>query len=81
MDEQPVGTGIGELETGVLNPSQTLRPEQFFTAVELPGSLVGATSGSLTRKLEPPVRPTHRPATGPGPGLAGSASARPRRRS
>ena len=37
MDEQPVETGIGELETGVFDPSQALRPEQFFAAVELPG--------------------------------------------
>jgi exopolysaccharide biosynthesis polyprenyl glycosylphosphotransferase len=39
MDEQPVETGIGELETGVFDPSPTLRPEQFFAAVELPDSV------------------------------------------
>ena len=66
MDEQPVETGIGELETGVFDPSETLRPEQFFTAVELPGSLVRATSGSLTRKLGASRSADAPPRNGPG---------------
>jgi exopolysaccharide biosynthesis polyprenyl glycosylphosphotransferase len=72
MDEQPAETGLGEFETGVFDPYSTLRPEQFFAAVELPDSVSAhPISGSLTRQIGPSR-------SADAPPLSGSAT-RPRR--
>ena len=52
MEEQPVEMGIGDLETGVFDPSPDLRPMRFFAPVEPPVSVAARpTSESLARQV------------------------------